>query len=595
MRSTLLAVWLVAILTFAARSDAQPLDFVVLLVDDQPFHTMELGVMPDLDAWAQEGVRFDRAIISYPLCGPVRASFLSGGFEPRETGVTWHGPHQGGIGVFNDALTLGTRFQAAGYATAHIGKYLNGYGALRPYVPPGWTLWVEKEYVGSSGANPSTAIAYPLRDSHWAYHYRDYALDFLDQHADDAFLLILSLNDPHYPATPAPGDEDLFPDYLYRPPSYMEPDLSDKPELIQLLALNQCCAPGGDTVAEADEFQRDQLRSLVGVDRVVASLRAKVTELGIAARTVFVYFGDNGLMAGEHRLWSKDYAYEESLRVPMIVVAPGNVPRDDPNRVVANLDVPATLYDLAGISADTDGVSLAPLLADPDAPLPAERVAEFAYSPFTWAALLYQSWKYVEWGDGSVELYDLSADPCELDSLHGNPSYAGILGILAAKRASHPRALAFREPRFRQLPRAQLGEPYSYTLPVWGGAPPYHFRLESGELPPGISLDPDTGTIAGVPVRPELYTDFPFYVEVRDSSVTRHRGGPQIAVKELSFFTVPEPGGSASDLAGALLVAVLRRRRKAADRRPPRGSGGAPLRATRARAASPRRRCPRSR
>jgi arylsulfatase A-like enzyme len=560
-----------SVLVAGAEAHSQPLNFIVVMSDDQAFPTMQDGAMPNLDAWADQGIRFERAYVSYPICAPVRASFLSGGFEPRETGVTWNVAPQGGATRFNDSNSLGTQFQAAGYATAHVGKYINDYNSIRPYVPPGWTLFVENTDVGSSDQNPSVATPVPERDPHRLYHYREYALDFLDAHAQDPFLLILSVTDPHHPATPAPGDENLFTEFLYRPPGYGEPDLSDKPPLIQAMAPNQCCHPNFGTVAAADEFHRDQLRSLVGLDRVIESLRQKLVDLAVLDRTVFFFFGDNGLLRGEHQHYSKDYAYEESLGVPMIVIAPGNVPRNDPNLVVANLDIPATLFDLAGIGAETDGQSLAPLLPDPNAPWRTELTADFAFRPFYWAALVTENWKYVEWGDGSVELYDLQADPYELESRHADPAYAPVLQDLAARREGYARTLAIRQPFFNGLPVARTDERYSHTLSVWGGTPPYRFSLESGSLPMGISLNPAKGRLHGVPRLPEDYGENVFSVRVSDSSVTKHHGGPQIAVKDLSFRILPEPSQVEGLLACVVLLRVLekvRRRGASPTRRP---------------------------
>ena len=543
-----------------ASGQSPPLNFVVVISDDQPFPTIDDGAMPNLDAWAQQGIRFERAYVSYPVCAPTRASFLSGGFEARETGVTWNSLPQGGVLRFDDTTSLGTRFQAAGYATAHIGKYINAYKEIQGRVPPGWTLFVEHRDVGSSDEDPSETTYLPLRNPHLIYHYRDYALDFIDAHAQDPFLLVLAADEPHYPARPAPGDESLFPSFLYRPPSYLEPDIGDKPSLIQLLAPNLCCHPEFPTAAAADEFHRDQLRSLVGLDRVIETIRQRLQDHGVIGRTVFFFFSDNGLLRGEHQTWSKDWAYEESLGVPMIAIGPGMLPRSDSRLVVANLDIPATLYDLGGIEADTDGRSLAPRFADPQAAGRAHVAADFAYRPRYWAALVTEDWKYVEWGNGEVELYDLVNDPYEMESVHADPAHAAIRQDLATLRASEPRTLSFTAPWYRNLPPATVGQPYSHAPPVWGGTPPYTFRIESGSLPLGIQLDPATGTLSGVPQLPETYAENIFYLEVTDSSVTRHHGGPQLAVKDLSFRIVPEPGSLESLLPCiALLLGLMRR------------------------------------
>ena len=518
----------------SARAVAGPPSFVVVITDDQRWDT--LFATPRLEELAQRGVLFQNAFVDYPLCAPTRASFLAGGLRARETGVLWNGLPNGGAARFDDAVSLGTLFQAAGYATAHIGKYLNEHGEIRPRVPPGWTLWVDHERVGTSGEAPSASWSGQLLDEPELHHYRDHALRFLEDHADEPFLLILSVNEPHHPATPVPGDEALFEDFLYRGRGHGEVDLSDKPAPIRDLA--GCCAPFARNVASEDEFHRNQLRALAGVDRVVDAVVAKLDELALRDRTVVAFFSDNGMLWGEHDHYTKAYPYEESIRVPLVLVAPDAAPRVDDHLVVANLDLPATLLDLAGIEADTDGASLAPLLTGSAAAWRSEFPFEYAIAPFVWAGLRTERWKYVEWGEGDVELYDLANDPYELESRHDDPAYADVLSDLAARREGHDRALAFMEPRWGQLPLARAGEPYAYELPVWGGTPPHHFAVFSGELPVGIELDPERGRLFGTPVYSESYAENRFEIAVEDASRTRHEGATQRLVKSFSFRTL---------------------------------------------------------
>ena len=153
---------------------------------------------------------------------------------------------------------------------------------------------------------------------------------------------------------PAPGDETLFSDYEYRNRAYGEADLSDKPTRIQqTLPLD---------TRQLQTFQRNQLRALQAVDRAVGAIVDKLEAKNKLAQTVLIFTSDNGYLWGEHGLQGKGEPYEESIRVPLVIVLPGIAPRTDDHLVAMNLDVPQTIFDLAGISKDTDGVSLVPLL-----------------------------------------------------------------------------------------------------------------------------------------------------------------------------------------------------------------------------------------
>jgi arylsulfatase A-like enzyme len=519
--------------TLGAEPAKEPLNFVVILSDDQRWDTLD--VMPEVEALARQGFRFENAFIDAPICGPSRASFLSGGRRARETGVLANGLPNGGAERFNHAVSLGTYFQAAGYRTAHIGKYLNQYAFLLPEVPPGWDYWVEREWQWTGGPAPREAIRAGYLEDPRLLHYRDHALRFLDEYGDgdEPFFLVLSVNEPHSPATPLPGDAHLFEDFRYRDRAYGEADLTDKPALIQDLA--SCCQRHSPSPEVDDEFFRNQLRTLVGLDRVVGEILDKLAELGKRDRTVIAYISDNGYIWGEHGHFSKGYPYEESLRVPLVLVVPGTSPRVDRHLVVANLDLPATLFDLAGIEADTDGESLRPLLAGDDPRWRTEFPIEFSILPYVWAGLRTERWKYVEWGEGDVELYDLWSDPYELQSLHDDPTHAEVLGELAERLRAHGRGLAFTGPRFGNVPIARAGEPYEYALPVWGGTPPFRFTLYSGELPVGLTLSEETGALSGIPFYAKEYRDGRFEVAVEDSSVTRHRREPQRIVKSFSM------------------------------------------------------------
>jgi arylsulfatase A-like enzyme len=279
---------------------------------------------------------------------------------------------------------------------------------------------------------------------------------------------------------------------------------------------------------------------LASVDRTVSDLFARLEALGVDDETYVFFWTDHGLQWGEHGLTQKDYAYEESIRTPLIAWGPDVVPQDRDELIMAPQDLGATILDLSHAGGPTDGRSLRPLLRN-EAPIPAWRkevFLEFVTSPWIWAGLRTERWKYVEWGEGDVELYDLQADPFELESLHDDQAYAAVLSDLRARRAAEPRALAFREPRYRLLPIGKVGVPYSYALRVWGGNGPLTFTLTSGVLPPGLTLSAN-GIVSGTPTQPQPHRESLFDIRVCDGVQRRHQEQPHCFTKTLDLDVNP--------------------------------------------------------
>ena len=514
----------------AAQPPSDRPNFVVILTDDQRFDT--LWAMPIVQQeLVSRGVIFHQALVSTPLCCPFRAGFLAGGFLAHDTGVLYNEAPNGGAARFDDGDTLATRLQDAGYATALVGKYMNGYQAIAPRIPPGWSLWYGAINTtlpttgwtvvvsGASGAQPTSGQFVSLAGSPYPpYDLQDRALDFIDAHASDPFFLLWSVDAPHVPATPAPGDGNLFSDYLYRGRGWGEADLSDKPTRVQIVAAQYPAI-----AAAEDEYHRNALRSLQAVDRGVGAIVDRLAQHGILDRTVLVFTSDNGYLWGEHGFTYKLEIYEEAIRVPLIVVVPGMQPRPDTkHQIVVDLDVPATVLDLAGVDAPTEGLSLVPLLESSQAAWRTSAPIE-AWTPHqSFSGLrVFDArgrWKYVEHTPGYAELYDLLNDPYELENRAEDPAYQSIRTQLAAELGPQ-KGLASTT---HWAPTARVGLPYRYALGAWGGRPPYTWSVE-GTLPPGFWLD-ESGLLGGIPGR--RGTDTVTFV-VRDTSSDTRSGTPQ--------------------------------------------------------------------
>lgn len=323
---------------------------------------------------------------------------------------------------------------------------------------------------------------------------------------------------PHDPATPALGDEGLFAGDLYRERAYLEPDRADKPLWVQE------SAPYDE--AAGDEFHRDQLESLQALDRAIAALVDEVERRGRLASTVFFLAGDNGFLWGEHGLAGKGVAYEESVRVPLIVAYGDGVARVDDHLVAPNLDIGATVLDLAGLPAVTGGASLAPLLRGESVPWRDELLLESpalgSNRPQLWTGLVLEHgpslWKYIEHGSGERELYDLALDPYEESNVVADQA---TLAADFAARLAPRKGLAITT---TSAGSASVGVPYELQPETWGGVAPFVWSLAEGTLPLGLELDPDTGLISGTPAQAE---DRTFTLAVESQALAAYTGQPQ--------------------------------------------------------------------
>ncbi len=496
---------------------------VIIYTDDQRADTIR--AMPRLTRlFADQGVTFTNAFDSTAACCPSRASLLSGGLSSRNTGVLANGPPNGGFERFDDTDTLATRLQEAGYRTLLVGKYMNGY--RRGYVPPGWTRFVGEiiKYrdfvttIGSSGPYASEAGAIVGPVGAYATDYaRDVVLDFISEPASEPFFVLFSTFAPHEPAVPAPEDEHLFQDFEAE--AVEETDLSDKPAWLSDPARR------AEAKRPKPGFPAAQLRTLQAVDRAVEDIVARLAALGLEEDTVLFYASDDGWQWGEHGLWSKGHQYEASVRVPFLMRYPGIGGRTIDRLVIPDLDMPATVFDLANVEPRTDGRSVLPLLFRADSTA-RSHVPLARYDPLAFAGVRTERWKYVLSATGEEELYDLAADPDELESLHADPAHAA--------RRDERRAIVEAERGLVMLlpgrQRAVAGEPVAIRLEALGGTPPYSWSIENGALPEGLVLDPASGVISGKAAASGTY---PLLVRVRDSSARTIDGKPQDFAQEL--------------------------------------------------------------
>ncbi|HEX2187396.1 MAG TPA: sulfatase [Longimicrobiaceae bacterium] len=474
-----------ALLCGGAAAQDRP-NVVFLLADDHAAHALsayrgrlEYGARlpdtPNLDRLAASGMLFTHAFVTNSICGPARATLLTGQYG-----------HLTGVMTNADTLhptrtTFPRLLRRAGYETAVFGKW-------HLHDPPDPEAYDRYELLAGQGPyyNPT------LRSATDTVRYTGYtndvvtdrALRWLSERRDPRrpFLLMLHFNAPHRYWDPGPEQLALFRDTLFAEPATfwddgagrafpardaemtVALDLFDRdlklapPEGLtpeQRAAWDAAYGPENAAFRAAGltgdaatrwKYQRfigDYMRSVLALDAAVGRVLAELDRRGLARSTVVVYTSDQGFFLGDHGWFDKRWMYEESLRTPLLVrwpgvVAPGSVNRD----LVMTLDLAQTVLDVAGVGAPASmqGSSLAPLLR--------------GETPPGWRdAIYYQYFAYPDWHMvqrqhgvrtdrfklvhfyelGRWELFDLARDTEEMRSVYDDPAYAPVAAELRAE------------------------------------------------------------------------------------------------------------------------------------------------------------------
>ena len=243
---------------------------------------------------------------------------------------------------------------------------------------------------------------------------------------------------------PAPRHRGMFSNVSpWRPMSYSEVDVSDKPMWMQALPLASDPFGSGSPFTNGewtDVFRETQLEALQAVDEAVGNVVAAIEARGQSTDTAIIYTSDNGLLWGEHRLYfTKGQPYAESVRVPLIIRYPKLAAGHQvATQIALNIDLPATIADIAGAQPPyaLDGTSLVPILVDP---VGASGRADFLFeSPYpsnfnSVGIRTDDHWEYNKYATGEEELYNLANDQDELESVASDPANEALKSTLAVR------------------------------------------------------------------------------------------------------------------------------------------------------------------
>ena len=472
-------------------------NIVFLFSDDHAAHAISayrahlpygarLPDTPNLDRLAADGMLFRNAFVTNSICGPARATVLTGQYG-----------HLNGVMTNREALhptrvTFPRLIQGAGYQTALFGKWhlrSQPQGFDRYEILPGQGPYYNPTLVSERG-DTARHTGYTLdivtgRALEWLRTGRD---------ASRPFLLMLNFNAPHRWWDPGPAQLGLYRDTVFAEPATFWDDASGRaspaldPEMMVALdlfdrdlklaapenltpeqhaawdaaygpenAAYRAAAPVGDDLVRW-RYQRyiaDYARVVAALDREIGRVLDFLDASGLGGNTLVVYASDQGFFLGDHGWFDKRWMYEESLRMPLLarwpgVVRPGTVNAD----LVMNLDLAETFLEAAGVAVpgEMQGASLLPLLrgATPAGWRDAIYYQYFEYPGWHSVRRQYgvrtQRYKLIHYYEtGEWELFDLARDPDELRSVYGSPAYEAVTVQLQARLAELRRQYAVPE------------------------------------------------------------------------------------------------------------------------------------------------------
>ena len=473
------------------------------------FPIAKLAPTPNLDRLADEGIRFDRALVCNSICGPSRATVLTGKHS-----------HLNGVMVNEAASFDGSQqtfpklLRKAGYQTSIIGKWHLGS------TPTGFDHWEvlpgQGRYYRPEFRTPGGKIT---EEGYVTDVITDKAIEWLkrDREPDRPFMLMVQHKAPHREWEPPvkyidlfhdvvfPEPETLFDDYEGRTSAARDQDMSiaitlqeskdlkvghlDRRFASQLTAAQkeawdrevkrrtkeyQAASTNATTLVKwkYQYYLRDYLACVRSLDDNVGRLVQYLEESGLAENTIVIYSSDQGFFLGEHGWFDKRFMYDESLRTPLIAKWPGVIkPGSVNSQLVSNLDFAQTFLDIAGVTQpdDMQGMSLVPLLKG-ETPENWRKYHYYHYYEYPGWHMVYRHegvydgrYKLIHFYDKDEwELMDMQTDPHELQNQYDNPEYREV--VQRMKQALEDQKTKYDVPPGIPAPR-QVTNPNRYYSP----------------------------------------------------------------------------------------------------------------------------------
>lgn len=440
----LLPLLLINFFVYSQKNNTSP-NFLFILVDDLPHDANGFSgrypflKTPNIDRLANEGVNVKNFFVTQSICSPSRASFLNGTY-PHIHGVNQNNRHVDPD--WNKFPSYATHLQKQGYQSAHIGKIHMAHSKGKKHIRPGFDYWYSFNGQGDY-FNPE------VNDNGLEYQEKGYITDILTDKTVDwlinkreskkPFILNLWHKAVHEKHLPAPRHKKLYiGENLPLPPFDTHKETFDgKPEWQRKKTYGakwKNYLPIPEKLEELKwpiRYQKNikLLRSLAAVDESIGTVLKTLEELGELENTVVIFSSDNGYFMGEHTFKDKRLAYENSMRVPMLIRYP-KIFKDKSvvDEQCLNIDLAPTILDMAGIEKPDymQGESMLDLLigkSDSDWRnsflFEYYRDSEWPHAGPNQVAVRTMEFKLVEsFIENDIdELYDLVNDPGEMNNL----------------------------------------------------------------------------------------------------------------------------------------------------------------------------------
>lgn len=440
---------LILALSCATPETQQPYNVLFISVDDM---NTDLGCYghnqvqsPNIDRLADMGTRFDKAYCQFPWCGPSRASLMTG-LRPSTT--RHYGLHQYIRENLPDVVTLSQLFRNNGYFAARVGKIYHygnpgDIGTDSYDDPASWDYTVNPrgrdkdeehlliDYTPQRGIGSSLnwMMAEGTGEEQTDGIGATETIRLLEERKDEPFFIAAGFYRPHCPFIAPKAYFDKYPYESINLPDEPADDLDDVPEI----ALWTNPPNWGLNEEERRRTIRAYYATTSFVDTQVGRLLEAMDRLDLWKNTIVVFWSDHGYLLSEHGgQWMKQSLFEQSARVPMIIVAPDQKSRGIASpRTVELVDLYPTLADLAGLTPpdDLEGTSLKMLLDDPEAPWERPAFTEVTRPNRKGVSVRTERWRYNLWDGGASgsELYDHENDPGEFTNLAQDSAYTDVM------------------------------------------------------------------------------------------------------------------------------------------------------------------------
>ena len=455
---TMLAVAAGLFTVSPAQAAQRKPNFLFVYTDDQRWDAM--GVVqreqgerarfpwfqtPNMDRLANEGVRFRNAFVTLSLCAPSRAAFMTGRYNHLNGIANNHTPFP------EDSVTHASLLRSAGYATAYIGKWhMGGQSGHRQGFDYSASFVGQGRYFDC----PFEINGKPTPTSGWVDDVStDYAIAFIKQHREAPFSVVVGYKACHGPTDPPERARDRFAGARARPVPNLEARAIYRSDAeAPKRKANAASRPDGSNI------NLNYFRCVSAADDNLGRLLDAIEALGLADDTVVVFASDNGFYNGEHGLGDKRSAYDEALRIPLLVRYPKLFPRGKTrDELVLNIDLAPTFLDLTGVAVprEMQGRSWLPLLTGKPADWRKAFLAEYFFETNfvttptvlavrTETAKLIRYPGHEEW----TELFDLAKDPYETENLFGDPRHNALRTEMNAQLNQQIKATGYVVPDY---------------------------------------------------------------------------------------------------------------------------------------------------